>query len=157
MINKAKNILKYILWVSAFLFISFLIGKVTQVNMQWYETLNKSPLTPPHFVFPLVWTMLYLMLAVAGCSICTIRNKNNIKNIILFIGYMFINWSWSFVFFAGHFITVGFAWIILSDIMLGALIISLFKSGDRIELALLTPTLIWGIFAAYLNGYIAFG
>ena len=57
--------LKLLLWIVLFQSIGFLMGMLTQANIYpWYEQLNKSDLTPPGFVFSIVWTFLYVLLAV---------------------------------------------------------------------------------------------
>ncbi|MBW8309921.1 MAG: tryptophan-rich sensory protein [Candidatus Paracaedibacteraceae bacterium] len=150
-----KLTIKTLWWILVFLAISYFIGKITLQNMEWYQTLTKSPLTPPRIVFPIVWNLLYIMLASAG-SLLWARNdqKSGKKHLIFFAAYMFMNWSWSLVFFAKHMVTIGFIWIIISNFLLLFIIISLWLKKQKIEFMLLTPTLLWGIFAAYLNGYI---
>lgn len=143
-------------WVVAFLTISFFIGEVTRENMGWYDTLEKSPLNPPRIAFPIVWTTLYIMLAIVGANLWQQKSgRNGHKHLIFFSLYMMINWAWSFIFFSLHLIDLGFAWILLSDFVLVFLIYSLMKDGRNLWAYLLCPTLLWGGFAAYLNGYIA--
>ena len=152
-----KSIIQTTGWVIVFLAISSFIGMVTKSNMDWYETLPKSPLNPPRLAFPIVWTTLYIMLAVAGSRLWSVRKEENGQKLMpLFAAYMLVNWAWSFIFFAGHMVGFGFIWILLSDAILLTLIIKLYQSNKRIETTLLIPTLIWGLFAAYLNGYIYF-
>lgn len=152
---KLKLTIRTFWWILSFLSISYFIGKVTFQNMEWYQTLIKSPLTPPRIFFPIVWNLLYILLAVAG-SLLWEKNdrKHGRKHLIFFAVYMFMNWSWSFIFFAGHMILMGFVWIIASDLLLLSIIINLWFKKQKIEVALLAPTLLWSIFAAYLSGYI---
>ena len=149
-----KSIFRAVLWIAVFLGISYLIGEATRANMDWYDTLDKPELTPPKLAFPIVWTTLYVMLAIVGSRLWG-RRKDAAHQapIILFSIYMVMNWAWSFIFFVGHYIGAGFAWIVLSDIILLALILRLSQS-KKLDAALLIPTLLWGTFAAYLNGYI---
>jgi len=152
-----KSIFIALLWIAVFLTISYFIGQVTRENMGWYDTLAKSQLTPPRIVFPIVWTALYIMMAVAGSRFWAQRNDaNGRRALILFSLYMIINWAWSFIFFDAHLVMTGFFWILLSDLVLGGLIVHLWNHRKRVELALLAPTFLWGVFAAYLNGYIVF-
>ncbi len=151
-----KLVLKTIGWIIVFLIISSIIGNVTQSNMDWYSTLIKSSLTPPRYVFPIAWTFLYTLLAIAGSLIWEHKDhENGKKHLQLFAGYMVMNWAWSFIFFMGHLITAGFIWIILSEIVLLLLFIVLWKYKQKVEALLILPTFLWGAFAAYLNGYIA--
>lgn len=150
-----KLIIPTLWWILLFLIISYLIGQITLHNMEWYHTLTKSPLTPPRIVFPIVWNLLYIMLAIA-CSLLwrKIDKESEKKHFILFVVYMVMNWSWSFIFFTKHMIKIGFIWIIVSNLLLFFIIISLWFRAKKIEAVLLTPTFLWCIFAAYLNGYI---
>lgn len=150
-----KLTIKTICWIIGFLAISYLIGKLTTQNMEWYQTLVKSPLTPPRIAFPIVWNLLYIMLASTACLLYDKRNQEyGKKHLLYFAAYMLMNWSWSFIFFAGQKIALGFYWIIISDFLLFFIITSLWFNKQRIESLFLVPTLLWGIFAAYLNGYI---
>lgn len=153
-----KSILVSFIWIFVFLVISFFIGQVTSMNMGWYDTLVKSPLNPPRIAFPIVWTTLYIMLAVAGYRLWLKRNDDTKgkKHLAFFAAYMVVNWAWSFIFFAGHMIDFGFAWIILSDIILALLIFFLWQNKQKVDIVFLMPTFLWGVFAAYLNGYIVF-
>lgn len=152
-----KSVFFTFVWIVFFLVISYFIGGVTRDNMDWYDTLIKSPLNPPRIVFPIVWTALYILLAIAGSRLWNHTDKpQGIPLFMLFGAYMLMNWAWSFVFFSGHMIAVGFAWIVVSDVLLGVLIFMLWRRRLYIDSALLMPTFLWGLFAAYLNGYIAF-
>lgn len=151
------KILAPIVWVAAFLSISYFIGQVTRENMGWYADLIKSPYTPPDLAFPIAWSLLYTLLAIAGSQLWARKTAPNGRNIFILFGvYMLVNWAWSFIFFAAHAITLGFIWILISDLLLFFLIALLWRHKDKVTALLVTPTLLWSIFAAYLNGYIVF-
>ncbi|HCK32187.1 MAG: tryptophan-rich sensory protein [Micavibrio sp.] len=150
-----KNIGYPLAWIIAFLGISYFIGQVTQANMAWYADLPKSPLNPPRIAFPIAWTSLYIMLAVAGSLIFRAKGEGISKHKKLFAVYMLMNWAWSFIFFGAHMVTLGFVWIVLSALVLGVLILCLWRGSKKIAALLCIPTLCWSLFAAYLNGYIA--
>ena len=150
-----KPLLTKAIWIAAFLTISYFIGEVTRANMDWYDTLKKSPFNPPKLAFPIVWTSLYIMLAIVASNLWAVRKTAQGKLCtILFAGYMVMNWAWSFIFFVGHLVFAGFIWIVLSDILLAVTLFKLWQSGQKLNAALILPTLLWGTFAAYLNGYI---
>lgn len=150
-----KIVLQTGLWVAVFLMVSFGIGEMTRANMDWYNTLNKSPLNPPSIVFPIVWTFLYILLACTGALLWLKRKDDaGIRHLILFALYMIFNWAWSFIFFDEQMVFVGFMWIIISAVILAALMISLKVNAQKTEIYLLAPTFFWSMFAAYLNGYI---
>lgn len=153
--KQIKTSLYYILWIAAFLCISYGIGVVTRANMGWYDTLVKSSLTPPDVAFPIVWSCLYILLAICVATLFKdARSTQSYTLPALFSLYMLINWAWSFIFFMGHMVDFGFYWIILSDIVLATFIAMSWAQGKRVYCALTLPTFAWGCFAAYLNGTI---
>lgn len=70
------------------------MGLLTQANIYpWYEHLNKSSLTPPGFVFSVVWTLLYAILAVIAWTLSN-ENKAYSKQVkVLFALQTLMNWA----------------------------------------------------------------
>jgi len=140
---------------------SFLGGN--NMSPSWYTTLKKSPLTPPGFVFPIVWTVLYILL---GINVMTIYNKIKrlnrpaffnqefIKNyLISFEAQLILNLSWSFAFFKFKKPTISLG-IVIGMVLLT--IYLLYKSWyiDKTAFYILVPYLLWILLATYLNLYI---
>lgn len=138
------------LWIIGFQLISWLIGMVTRENMGWYDTLAKSPLNPPDIAFPIVWTILYILLALAGWQAWEKRKQDEGTPFRLFWMQMFLNWGWSFIFFGFQLVALGFVWIVA---LLGAMLIFVISAwkNQRLAAYLVIPTMLWGCFAAYLN------
>ena len=109
-----------------------------------YMVLNKPPLSPPGIVFPIVWTILYLLI---GYSSYRMReDKDSLK---LFYTSLAINGLWSIVFFNLENYLGGFILIIIL-IILQIFILIRFKK-DKVSYSLNIPYLIWLIFASYLS------
>lgn len=144
-----KKYIQPLLWVIGFQAIAGAIGLVTRENMGWYGTLEKSSLTPPDIAFPIVWTSLYVMLALAAYLVWQRRGENR-RVFILFWVQMLLNWGWSFVFFDMHMIAGGFFWIVVLDIAMLAFIVRAWSVNRKAALLVL-PTLLWGSFAGYLS------
>jgi len=146
--------MKYIapaLWILVFQLIGIGIGVITSSNMDWYDGLEKSPLNPPDFVFPVVWSLLYVMLALAGWLAWSNRKTTDgAQAHNLFWMQMFLNWGWSFVFFELQLVFVGFLWIMGLLLAMLAFIVSAWRVDRRASM-LVIPTVIWGSFAACLN------
>ncbi len=140
------------LWIIAFQLISGSTGLLTASQFKsWYTTLPKSPLTPPGYVFGIVWPILYVMIASAGWVIWE-RGLTACKS--PFIIQAIFNFSWTPLFFYFHLPSIGLfiiACILISTLYL---IVKALKHLDVI--ALLTPYFLWSCFAFYLNGYIVF-
>jgi len=147
-----KKIVTLILWIIAFQLIGYGMGLLTQANIDtWYPTLQKSILTPPPIIFPIVWSCLYVMLAIAGWSLSENINRPNGRLIFgLYAVEMLMNWAWTPLFFHFHLIQLGFYWIILMTI-LTIIIIILAKKQFKLAYFLLIPYCLWLFFAGYLN------
>lgn len=139
----------------ALIAIGGLIGSLTKPEIStWYSTLNRAPLTPPNYVFPVVWTILYGMIGACGSLIWykpSFQNLSVIKT--LYIIQLILNWSWTPLFFCYH--LTGFSLIVLGamDILVGMIIWLAYPKVKSVSL-LMVPYLLWILFASYLNFYI---
>ena len=153
--NKEKNFLSLFFWIITFQLVGFFIGKMTQNNIsKWYNGLIKSPLNPPDFIFPIAWGFLYVILAIVGWYLYKNKNRKNRKLIFnLYIIQIFMNWMWTPLFFKWHMITFSFFWIVgMILLTLGTLLLCI-KHFKLISI-LLSPYLLWLIFASYLNYFL---
>jgi benzodiazapine receptor len=152
---KIKNYYQLALWLVLLLTVSSLMGMLTRNSINvWYAALVRSPLTPPNYVFSVVWIILYIMIAVSGWMIWSSYPFKELKRIKgLYLAQLFLNWMWTPLFFYYHFI--GSALICLfSIVVLVALIIKQSYQSSKITALMLTPYFVWVLFALYLNGYI---
>jgi benzodiazapine receptor len=152
---KFKEWVNIIIWIIVFETIGFLLGMVTQTNLHpWYEGLHKSALTPPGYVFSIIWSILYALLAIVGRALWQNRNNIKIKQLsYLYFIQLVMNWVWTPLFFQWHWLGFSFLWIIGMICLNGVIIASIKNENKKIALALI-PYCIWLIFAAYLNGVI---
>lgn len=143
------------MWIIGFVLIGLIIGSLTRAEVNtWYSTLNRSPLTPPNYVFRIAWTILYPMIAFCGWIIW--RKQPFPKLILiksLFVVQLILNWSWTPLFFCYHLTGLSFACLLAMNILV-AMIIYFSHARVRLVSLLMTPYLIWILFAAYLNFYI---
>ena len=120
-------------------------------NSLWYYSLNKSPLTPPAAVFPIAWTILYIMIALSlFFYIKDGLRQEKIIPLVIFITQIILNLLWTPVFFESHNIKLAF-FIIIALIILVFINIILFYKKSKTAAFLLIPYFLWLIFAAYLN------
>lgn len=121
-------------------------------GMNTYRTLNQPPLSPPGWVFPIVWTILYLLMGYASYRISTSDAPDGErKKALTFYGIqLFLNFLWPIVFFR-------FRWYFAAFILLLALWVFIYLTMYRFEKidetaeTLLIPYLLWVTFAGYLN------
>lgn len=119
----------------------------------WYPQLNKPFLTPPNIIFPIAWSIIYLLM---GISIGLILNSNSKEKKTLttvFAIQLFFNFTWSILFFYMQNPLLGFINIIVLDILV-IYYIAKSKSVNKISAYLFVPYLLWILFATYLNGYV---
>lgn len=122
----------------------------------WYQTLEKPFFTPPNVVFPLVWTFLYALMALAFWRILRARPEAGpkAKAIAIYLVHIVLNIGWSYAFFAQR--SPYFGLIVVAALFLSiVLTIRAFRVIDRSAAFALVPYLVWVGFAAILNGAIA--
>jgi len=119
----------------------------------WYNNVNKSQLTPPGFIFPVVWSILYATIIISG--VIYLKNGGTIKTngFIYYIIAWILNLSWSPLFFTYKMPGASFI-VILFMIVFIFLTIREFYRKSHLSSYLLVPYFIWVSFASYLNGYI---
>ena len=124
---------------------------LSAMGMAAFDTLLKPPLTPPAIVFPIVWTVLYLLMGVALYRVCrTPKNEARSRALRLFFRQLALNFGWSIVFFTLSAFYAAFVWLIVLWVMI-LLTMRAFFSLDRAAGWLLLPYLLWVTAAGYLN------
>lgn len=128
----------------------------SSVNSSWYQSI-KPNFTPPNFVFPIVWNILFLMIAVSLFLAWTsAKNLKMRRKIAAIFGMnLLLNFLWSFLFFYkqnpfGAFFDLVALWITIV-----AMIYTTYKV-NKTSAYLLVPYLLWVSFAGFLNWTIAF-
>ncbi|GAQ79208.1 benzodiazapine receptor [Klebsormidium nitens] len=117
----------------------------------WYKHLDKPSWTPPGWVFPVMWTTLYLLMGIASWLV---YKKGGFQAQSLPLGVyalqLLLNFSWTPLFFGLHRMDIAFAEIIALWLSIAATIY-LFHSVDPTAGYLLTPYIAWVTVAAALN------
>lgn len=148
-----KKYLSLALWILVFEAVSYTIGMATQNGVDgWYASLTPPPMTPPNIAFPIMWSLLYSLIAAAGWTAWRGRSDSARKGLLpLYAVYMAMNWSWSFIFFGAQQLLIGFIWIVVMDVLA---LVFIAKAWGRLRVAayLMIPPTLWTIYAAYLNG-----
>lgn len=130
------------------------------LNNKWYTSLNKSPLTPPSWVFGLVWPILYVLMFIS--TVRVLRSDKCIQNSIwngpckivyFFLIHLIFNFSWTYLFFTLK--RPDLALIDLTIMILFVITITIgYMKYDLLAGILFLPYLLWSLFALYLNSYI---
>jgi tryptophan-rich sensory protein len=123
-------------------------------NREWYLSLNKSKLTPPGYVFGIVWPILYLLLGIS--FLLTIKSPKCIgfcSPLVFFTIQMILNLIWTTVFFRVKMMKTALI-LIYSIIALTIVAFTRMLPVNSTAALLLIPYLLWLCFASYLNLYI---
>ncbi len=133
--------------------LSYLTSIPMRAHMDWYHALPKSRLTPPDWVFSVVWPVLYSSLAFAFWRVwrtLALRAQASTTIALFFALHMATNYLWTYMFFVRESPGMGFYWQWLVDV--GAIMLCLwFTRIHWIAGVLLLPYLGWLGFATYLN------
>lgn len=130
-------------------FLALVLGGLASSNTStdvWYQSLNKSDLNPPGFVFGIVWPILYILMSISAYRTFSETGR------IFFIQLVF-NTAWSWMFFAFHmpFLALLNIWMLIYwNTSLAFKMIKI----DKLSAILYSPYVIWLIFASYLNLFI---
>ena len=133
--------------------LGFLSGQVSgsAADNPWFEALAKPALYPPPIVFPVVWSVLYVLMGVAFAGICSAwGSRMRAMAIVAFLVQFSLNLAWSPVFFSNRLIDMAFYIIVALAVAL-AVTIALFWQVRRWAGVLLLPYLAWVLFASVLN------
>lgn len=119
-------------------------------NFLDYTSLEKPFLSPPSFVFPIVWTILYILM---GISYGILKSNSLVDSNITLIYYsqLFVNVLWPIFFFVFKWRLFAFLWIILLIALVISMIIQFYRK-NKISALLQIPYLLWLLFASYLGG-----
>ena len=119
-------------------------------NMSSYSILNKPAFSPPGFIFPVVWTILYILMGASSYIVYFSNSSNKSKALLLYCIQLFFNFCWSIIFFGLDLFLFSFIWLI-ALIFIIIIMIRQFLIVNPLSAYLQIPYLIWCIFAAYLN------
>jgi translocator protein len=153
--RRTRDITSLVAFLALCLAVSGLGGIATSSSVgTWYQTLIKPPFNPPDWVFAPVWTVLYVMIAVAGWRVWRKASVGAAKKALAAYGVQLaLNLGWSVLFFGAQ--QVG--WALLEIIFLNAAIAAtwwLFRPIDKVAALLFVPYGLWVAFATALNASI---
>lgn len=148
--NKIKN---YVYSIIATLAVGGLSALLTAGSRDVYSAAQKPPLSPPAWIFPVVWTILYILMAVSFAIVYTKRKnepmmRRNALNIYAL--NLFFNFFWSIIFFDFNAYLLAFIWLMLLWFVIFVMFLNYYRTNKTAGLFLL-PYLVWVTFAGYLN------
>ena len=127
---------------------------LTGGSIRQYADMYKPPLAPPGWVFPIVWTILYILMGIAAWRVFESQGADRRLAISLYGNQLLLNIVWPLLFFNLQIYFFAFAWLLLLWLMI-YLTMRQFAMLDQKAGTLLIPYLVWVTFAGYLNLAIA--
>lgn len=127
-------------------------GLLTMNSMEAFEALNQPPLSPPGWLFPVVWTVLYVLMGIASylVSVSDAPHEEKARALWTYGIQLAFNFSWPIAFFNLKWYLFAFLWLVILWILI---LITALRFGRIRKPAgyLLVPYLLWVAFAGYLN------
>lgn len=148
-----KKISPYILFILLSLGVGAFSAFLTADNMNIYSDIVRPPLSPPGIVFPIVWTILYILMGIGAGLVYSQKNEQplNVRSAMIIFGLnLFFNFMWSILFFNLRAYLFSFVWLVALWFIIFNMI-QRFKEVNPTAGNLQIPYLIWVTFAGYLN------
>lgn len=138
----------YIKSIAIPVIVGLIIGAITSNTIE-YNNLIKPKLAPPSILFPIVWTILYILM---GVSYGILESNAQLDQESKFIYYLqlFVNALWPIIFFTLEWRLFAFIWLLLLIVLVIIMVIK-FYNQNKLAGLLQIPYLLWLLFAAYLN------
>ena len=124
---------------------------LTNMGMESYKAAEKPPLTPPDIVFPIVWSILFTLMAISAARVW-LTDNSRMKNraMIVYAIQLLFNFFWSILFFGQQAFLASFVLLVILWLLILGMISSFTKINKTAGL-LQIPYLLWVTFAGYLN------
>ncbi|MBP3313067.1 MAG: tryptophan-rich sensory protein [Oscillospiraceae bacterium] len=125
---------------------------LTRGSMDIFETVNKPPLSPPAWLFPVVWTLLYVLMGIASYLVLEAKadREETEKALYLYGIQLAVNFFWPVLFFSLQRFGFAFVWLVLLWVLILWTLLRFYRIHKTAGY-LLIPYLVWVTFAGYLN------
>ena len=144
------NFKRLILFLAITFAVGGLAGLITSNSMETYDTVIKPQLAPPPIVFPIVWAILYALMAIGAYLVSVSKCEDKATALTSFFVQLGINFIWPILFFNIQAFLVAFVWLVFLWLAIIDMIRK-FSVCSKTAAYLQLPYLIWVTFAGYLN------
>ena len=142
----------YVLWIAICEAVGFLAGILTRLGTKIYaQTAIKPPLTPPGWLFPVVWVVLYALMGIGAARITlTPSSAGRSRGLNLMVTQLVVNFFWPLLFFNAGVNGFALLWLLLLwGLVLWMILV--WRKAEPLAAWLQIPYLLWLSFAVYLN------
>ena len=122
---------------------------ITMDGMKAFEAVNQPPLTPPMWLFPVVWSILFVLMGIASYLVVMQKGEDT-KALTLYTVQLIFNFFWSIWFFNLGWYLFAFLWLVALWILILATTVAFYRISKPAAWLML-PYLVWVAFAGYLN------
>ena len=145
----------YGFWVGIAEAVGALSGFLSRKGMELYNiNIVKPPLTPPGWVFPVVWGILFALMGIGAARIYLAQDSGNrSRGLNLFVAQLIVNFFWSLIFFNLQAFGLAFVWLGLLWVLVAWMVL-VFAQVDSVAAVLQIPYLLWLTFAGYLTAMV---
>ena len=147
---KKQKITELLIFIIATELVGALSGLMAGNSFSFYKELIKPPLSPPGWLFPVMWAILYALMGISAFIIYTSNAKEKCPAFIIYGTQLFVNFMWSIVFFRFKMLRLSVAVILILLGLIIAMIIIFHRIRPSVAY-LNIPYLLWIVFASYLN------
>jgi tryptophan-rich sensory protein len=142
----------YAFWILLSVGAGLLSGLLSRGGTELFsQTAVQPPLSPPAWLFPVVWTILYTLMGISAARVAmTPESPARSAGLNLFVAQLIVNFFWSPIFFNAQAYSFAFIWLLLLWVLVLLMILQ-FRKTDPLAAWLQIPYLVWLTFAAYLN------
>lgn len=159
---KKINVVKLIIAIIIPLLVGGVSAFITKDSMMVFNAIKKPPLAPPGILFPIVWSILYVLMGISSYLINELEvdklsgEKVALRKnlLIIYVVQLIFNFFWSIIFFKFSMYKFAFVWLVILWIMVFIFIKNAMKL-NKAATYLMVPYIIWMTFAGYLNIMIA--
>lgn len=146
------NKLKLAVSVAIPLLVGGVASLLTGNAMEQFSQVQQPPLAPPGWLFPIVWTILYILMGVSGYLIseADASTEQKTRALIIYAAQLVVNFLWPIFFFSLEWYLFSFFWLVLLWVLVAMMILE-FSKISELAAKLNVPYLIWLTFAGYLN------
>lgn len=144
------NIKKLISYIVITLLVGSFFTLVIMDSFNIYNTIDKPFLSPNKIVFPIVWSVLYILMGISLYIVSESKYLNKDKSYLLYILQLLVNSVWPLFFFKFRLFFVSFLIVLLLIYLVIKLILEFYKI-NKLAAYLQIPYLLWLIFASYLS------
>lgn len=130
--------------------VGLLSGLATMNSMEKYEALVKPALSPPPSVFPIVWTILFLLMGISSYLLWESSVYPKKKAFGWYFTQLVLNAGWTLIFFNLEMRLFAFFWLLVLLFAIGQMIVKFYQI-NKVAAYLQVPYFLWVVFAGYLN------